>query len=383
MSLPKSQQQGFAMLSDDRIHRLRQAFRERAGRDPSGVWAAPGRVNLVGEHTDYNDGLVLPFAIDREAIAAVALREDGQLRCWSLQNEPDGWQAYHRGVFKALVHDGIADRGGDVVIDSDVPIGSGLSSSAALECALALALSDLSHANLDRMTLALACQRAENDEVGAQTGIMDQVASLFGAAGSLMYLDVSDRTVTAVDADFDGLALLVIDTRARHSNADGGYADRRRECAAAAALLGLSSLRGAGLEQVAGLAKRPGHEGLLGRRARHVYTENARVTRAVSLLQTGRAHDLGPVLTASHISLRDDFEVSAPELDVAVDVALDAGALGARLTGGGFGGSALVLCRADNQFEVRRGVQQAYARRDWPEPEIFAVTPAEGARRLR
>jgi galactokinase len=371
------------MLSDERIDRLQRAFRERIGRDPSGIWAAPGRVNLIGEHTDYNDGLVLPFAIEREAIAAVALREDGRLRCWSLQNEPDSWQAYPRGVLKALIHDGITIRGADVVIDSDVPIGSGLSSSAALECSLALALSDLSDANLARMTLALACQRAEHDEVGAETGIMDQVAALFGAAGSLVYLDVLTAAVTTVEADLDGLALLVIDTRARHSNAAGGYAQRRRECAAAAAVLGLSTLREAGVEQVAALAKRPGDEGLLGQRARHVYTENARVTRAVSLLQTGRAHDLGPVLTASHVSLRDDFEVSAPELDVAVEAALAGGALGARMTGGGFGGSALALCPADDQFEVRREVARAYARRDWPEPDIFAVAPAEGARRLR
>ena len=371
------------MLSDERVLRLGHAFREHTGRAPQGGWSAPGRVNLIGEHTDYNDGLALPFAIDRQTLAAVALRDDDELRCWSLQDESATWLAYPQGVHRALVDAGVKVRGADIVVDSDVPTGGGLSSSAALECAVAIALNDLAEGGLDRMQLAQACQSAENTEVGAQTGVMDQVASLFGVAGSMVLFDVRSRQVTPVPAALDGLVLLVVDTAVRHSNAGAGYSDRRRECAEAAQLLGVSSLREAGLGEVADLASREGHEGLLGRRARHVFTENVRVTRAAALLRGGRAKELGPLLNASHASLRDDFEVSAPELDVAVDAATEAGALGARLVGGGFGGSALVLVTTDDASEVRRGVHNAYAKQDWPEPAIFPVTPSGGARRFR
>jgi galactokinase len=371
------------VLSDERVLRLGHAFREHTGRAPQGGWSAPGRVNLIGEHTDYNDGLALPFAIDRQTLAAVALRDDDELRCWSLQDEPDSWLAYPRGVRRALVDAGVKVRGADIVVDSDVPAGGGLSSSAALECVVALALNELAEGGLDRMQLAAACQSAENTEVGAQTGMMDQVASLFGAAGSMVLFDVRSGEVTPVPAALDGLVLLVVDTAVRHSNAGAGYSDRRRECAEAAELLGVASLREADLVKVAELASQSGRDGLLGRRARHVFTENVRVTRAVNLLRGGRAKELGPLLSASHVSLRDDFEVSAPELDVAVDAATEAGALGARMVGGGFGGSALILASADTAVEVIRGVQTAYAKQDWPEPSIFPVTPSEGAGRFR
>jgi galactokinase len=371
------------VLSDERVTRLGHAFRHHTGRAPQGGWSAPGRVNLIGEHTDYNDGLALPFAIDRQTLAAVALRDDDELRCWSLQDEPDSWLAYPRGVRRALRDAGVKVGGADIVVDSDVPAGSGLSSSAALECAIAFALNELAEGGLDRMQLAEACQSAENTEVGAQTGVMDQVASLFGEAGSMVLFDVRSRQVTPVPAVLDGLVLLVVDTAVRHSNAGAGYSDRRRECAEAAALLGVSSLREASMGDVADLAAREGHEGLLGRRARHVFTENVRVTRAAGFLRAGRAKDIGPLLNASHASLRDDFQVSAPELDVAVDAATEAGALGARLVGGGFGGSALVLASVDAVSDVMRGVASAYAKLDWPEPSIFPVTPSEGARRFR
>jgi galactokinase len=311
------------LLSDERVLRLGHAFREHTGRAPQGGWSAPGRVNLIGEHTDYNDGLALPFAIDR------------------------------------------------------------LSSSAALECVVALALNELANGGLDRMQLAEACQSAENTEVGAQTGMMDQVASLFGHAGSMLLFDVRSRQVTPLPAVLDGLVLLVIDTAVRHSNAGAGYTARRSECAEAAQLMGVSSLREADLGQVADLASKEGHEGLLGRRVRHVFTENVRVSRAAALLRAGRSRDLGSLLNASHVSLRDDFEVSAPELDVAVDAATEAGALGARMVGGGFGGSVLVLAGQDDVPAVLAGVNNAYAKLDWPEPVIFPVTPSEGARRFR
>jgi galactokinase len=371
------------VLLAERADRIARTFRERVRREPDGVWCAPGRVNLIGEHTDYNDGLVLPFAIERQALAAVALRADDQLLAWSCQREPDGWLAYPRGVLRALRDAGLALPGADIIVDSDVPTGSGLSSSAALECSIAMALNELAGGSLSRMDLAGACQSAENTEVGAQTGIMDQVASLFGVAGGLVFLDVREREVTAVPADFGDLVLTVIDTGVRHSNADGGYGDRRAECAEAAAALGVSTLRDADVGRVAALAGAGGHEGLLGRRARHVFTENARVRRAVALLRAGRADDVGPLLTASHASLRDDFEVSVTELDVAVEAALDAGAVGARMTGGGFGGCALAMSREGDVAAVRTSVERAYGRRGWAEPKLFRVDPADGAKRLR
>ena len=273
--------------------------------------------------------------------------------------------------------------GADVVIDSDVPIGSGLSSSAALTCAVALAVNELTGAGLDRMQLVQACQQAESDGAAAPTGIMDQVAALFAEPGCLVHLDVRTREVTPVALQLDGLELVVIDTKSQHSNAGAGYAARRRECEEAAALLGVASLREVDVAQPAGLAARPGHDGLLGRRARHVFTENARVTRGVALARAGRVADIGPLLTASHASLCDDFEASSPELDVAVNAALEAGALGARMTGGGFGGSVIALLRGDGAGEMREAVQHAFARLDWTAPDVFPVAPASGARRLR
>jgi galactokinase len=248
---------------------------------------------------------------------------------------------------------------------------------------VASAVNDLCDGPLDRMQLALACQQAENDEVGAPTGIMDQVASLFGAEGALVCLDVRTHAVTTVPITLSGLELLVIDSGVRHSNAATGYRDRRRECAEAAELAGVSSLRDVDVAQAAQLAAREGRDGTLGRRTRHVFTENARVARAVALARAGRTAELGPLLTASHASLRDDFEVSAPELDVAVDAALEAGALGARMVGGGFGGSVLALVREEAADHVRAAVRASYATLDWATPQIFTVAPAAGAQRLR
>jgi galactokinase len=374
------------VLSAERIDRVARAFRERTGREPEGVWCAPGRVNLIGEHTDYNNGLVLPFAIDRQVIAAVGLRDDGRLSAWSGQGAPEGWLAYPRGVLRALRDAGVAAGqpvGADIAVDSDVPIGAGLASSAALACAIAMAVSDLAGGGLSKLTLALACQSAENTEAGAQTGLMDQVAALFAEAGRLVHFDVRSREIALIPGDFGDLVLIVIDTGVRHSIAASAYGVRRRECAQAAEILGVATLRESDLGRVALLAGSAGREGSLGRRARHVFTENARVTRAVALLQAGRVDEVGPLLTASHASLRDDFEVSVPELDVAVDAAVEGGALGARMTGGGFGGCALALARTDDVAAVRLSVERAYGRLDWPPPQGFRVSPAAGARRLR
>jgi galactokinase len=380
----------------DRIERLIGSFREWAGRSPDGVWAAPGRVNLIGEHTDYNDGFVLPAAIDRLVLAAAGRRAGTRLRLWSLQAEPpadlelarigpgrvDGWAAYPAGVAWALGQAGVEVGGTDLVVDGDVPAGSGLSSSAALECAAATALADLHGAGLDRATLAGLARRAENEVVGVPSGVMDQMVSMLGRAGHALFLDTRSLESEQVRLPLEaaGLCLVVIDTRAGHRLVDGAYADRRAACEAAAATLGVQALRDATPEQVEAAAGRLGEVGL--RRARHVVTENARVLRAVELLRAGALDRLGPLLAASHASLRDDYEVSSPELDTAVEAAVDGGAVGARMTGAGFGGSAIALVPDGRTGRVADRVRAGFAAAGFAAPEVFAVTPADGARRL-
>ena len=345
----------------DQVDRVVAAFRERTGRDPDGVWAAPGRVNLIGEHTDYNDGFVLPAAIDRQVVAAAGRREGGRLRVWSLQERQpadlelaeigpgrvEGWAAYPAGVAWALAEAGAEVGGADLVVDGDMPAGAGLSSSAALECATATALADLSGARLDRAALAAVARRAENEVVGVPSGVMDQMVSMLGRAGHALFLDTRSLDTEQVPLPLEaaGLCLLVLDTRAGHRLVDGAYADRRSACEAAAAVLGVAALRDATLEQVEAAAGELGEERL--RRARHVVTENARVLEAVELLRAGELDRLGPLLAASHASLRDDYAVSSPELDTAVEAAVAAGAVGARMTGAGFGGSAIALTATD------------------------------------
>jgi galactokinase len=380
----------------DRAGRVAAAFRERTGRDPDGVWAAPGRVNLIGEHTDYNDGFVLPVAIDRLVLAAAGRRDGGRLRLWSLQAGPpadlelaavgpgrvEGWAAYPAGVAWALGQAGVELGGADLVIDGDVPAGAGLSSSAALECAAATALADLHGAGLDRPTLAALARRAENEVVGVPSGAMDQMVSMLGRAGHALFLDTRTMETEQVPMPLEaaGLCLVVIDTRAGHRLVDGAYADRRAACEAAAATLGVPALRDATLDQVEAATAALGDPGL--RRARHVVTENARVLEAVALLRAGDLGRLGPLLAASHASLRDDYEVSSPELDTAVEAAVVAGAVGARMTGAGFGGSAIALAPAGLAGQVGDRAREAFAAAGFGPPEVTAVVPSDGARRL-
>ncbi|HUR73868.1 MAG TPA: galactokinase [Sporichthya sp.] len=367
-------------------------FRRRYGREPDGVWAAPGRVNLIGEHTDYNDGFVLPVAIEHCAVAALGSRDDDLVRGWSVQagpgtcslgdlpaQPPRGWIAYVAGAAWALQELGVPVSGLDLVVDSDVPAGAGLSSSAALTCSVTLGLSDLLGAELDRMTLALAAQRAERDVVGAPVGIMDQAVSLLARAEHALFLDcrTGDTEQVPLGLAAAGLELLVMDTRVSHSHATGAYGERRRECADAAEALGKKTLRDATEPELEKL------DPLLRRRARHVVTENARTLAARELLRAGRLRDLGPLLTQSHLSLRDDFEVSVPELDLAVEAAKKAGALGARMTGGGFGGSALALVPAEHADAVRNEVTGAFLRSGYGPPALFSVVPAQGAQHLK
>ena len=384
-------------MPENRADVLAVAFGQAFGAAPDGVWAAPGRVNLLGEHTDYNDGFVLPVAVDLLCRVAARVRDDGVLRVRPRQagdaapvalddvapGRVRGWSAYALRVAWALRQSGVDVRGADLLVDSDVPSGAGLSSSAALECAVAMALCELAGATLDRTDLALAAQRAETDVVGAPVGVMDQIASMHGDARSAVFLDCRSLEVERVPLPLDehGLALVVVDTRVTHAHATGGYAARRRECEQAAQLLGVTALRDATLAQVDAGAAQLGSVRL--RRARHVVTENARVLSAVAALRAGDLAALGPLLAAGQASLRDDFQVSCPELDLAVEAALDAGAVAARMTGGGFGGSVVVVAPVGRVGAVGDRCRQAAARAGAPHPEVRGVQPADGAHRLR
>ncbi|MGH3424461.1 MAG: galactokinase [Nocardioidaceae bacterium] len=359
--------------------------------DPVRAWAAPGRVNLIGEHLDYNGGPVLPIAIDRRTTVKARARTDGRVRVWTtLQpgsvefgvdttpgDVPD-WAAYVAGVVWSLGRAGYEVAGADLVVESDVPLGAGLSSSAALECAVGVAIAGTAGWSVDPVDMALIAQRAENEYVGVPSGAMDQLASMCAEAGHALLVDTapSRPEVEPVAAPWvdDGLALVVIDTRAAHALADGEYARRRAECEQASELLGLETLSRAGPDAVLRL-----EDETLKARVRHVITETARTRSAVRALRSREWQHLGTLLTASHTSLRDDYEVSCDELDVAVDAALEARALGARMTGGGFGGSAIALVPADRVAVVVGAVERAFAAREFTAPRSFVVAPEGGA----
>jgi galactokinase len=363
------------------------------GAEPAGVWHAPGRANLIGEHTDYNEGWVLPFALDRGVVVAAARRGDDVLDIRSHQADGPvtvplatlragsvtGWGAYPAGVAWALREAGHAVGGASLVIDADLPQGAGLSSSAAIECATAVALVALYQVSVSRPELARLTRRAENEMVGVPSGIMDQSASLLCEAGHALLLDcrTGDSAPVRLDPAASGLALLLVDTGARHALTDGRYALRRAECEGAARALGVPSLRDVDDPARAAEIGDP----VLARRARHVITDNCRVRAAVDLLNAGDLAGLGPLLHASHASLRDDFEVSWPQADVAAEAAEAAGGLGARMMGGGFGGSVIALVPADTAGP-REAIVAEYARRGWPPPRFLPAPPSAGAGRL-
>ena len=374
------------------------AFNDVFGHAPDGLWSAPGRVNLIGDHTDYNEGFVLPFAIDRRTVAALAVRDDRMLRVASgftdelveidLQDlRPDalhGWSAYPLGVAWALGEFGAdlaAVPGAEIFIDSDVPVGAGLSSSAAIECAVAIALNDVWNLGLDRTQLARAGQLAENTAVGAPTGIMDQTASLFGEDGSAIFLDCRSLESRSVDLGLSsaGLQIMVIDTATAHDLSDGGYGTRRASCELAARTLGVPALRDLTMEDLGRAAELLDETTF--RRARHVITENQRVLDVVRLLDAEGPTAIGALLDASHRSLRDDFEISTPQLNLAVETALAHGALGARMTGGGFGGAAIALIPEGLDSLLRVAIDGAFAEHGYDQPDTFRVTASAGARR--
>jgi galactokinase len=363
------------------------------------TWFAPGRANLMGEHTDYNGGMVLPFALTHGVTATASARSDGLLALRSKQMPGDlvtvdvaalkpgsvpGWAAYPAGVAWSLARAGLPVPGADIDIDSDLPVGAGVSSSAALECSVALALCDLGGVRVERRELAAIARRAENEFVGAPTGMIDQFAALLCERGHAMLLDcgkVEIRQVPFGPAEA-GFVALVIDTKVAHALVSGEYAARRAECEEAARQLGISSL--GSLTTLPPLA-----DPVLRRRARHVFTDSARARAIADALDSQRVAEtigvyrlIGELLTEGHASLRDDFEVSWPEADITVETALAAGALGAKMIGGGFGGSVLALVPKDRLLAVRAAVSAEFERRSWVGPEFLNAIPSQSARKL-
>jgi galactokinase len=372
-----------------------EAFRARTGQLPAGVWAAPGRVNLIGEHTDYNDGYVMPFALAQRVMIAAAPRDDGTWSVTSLNNDSTkifsaadlnpgmaGWQAYVAGVVWALQDAGHRVVGADLVLTSDVPEGAGLSSSAALECAVLTALADLNDLDIVGIERAKLARRSENVFVGAPTGLMDQAASTLCTAGHALFFDC--RTDAAEQVLFDttsaGLEILVLDTKTPHALVDSEYAARRASCEEAARLLGIPALRDV-TDLDAALDQLP--DPVLKRRVRHVVTENARVLEAADVLRAGRIADLAPLLDASHESMRDDFEITVPQVDLAVETARSSGSLGARMTGGGFGGCIIALVELGDSARIGEMIVESFAAAGYGPPVYFTAVPSTGAQRLQ
>ena len=365
------------------------SFQDVFGTEPDVIAAAPGRVNVIGEHVDYSNGFVLPFAISNRTTVAIKKRADNKIRLASAQRQSSvfetsidelipgaegKWERYPLGVVWALgINDGL-----DIYVDGKVPLGAGLSSSAALECSIATALNELFKLNLDVRDLARATQKAENDFVGMPCGIMDQSISLMGKAGHALLLDCRDLSTKLVPMDLSasGLELLIIDTQAHHALVDGGYAERRGNCDAAAAKLG-KSMRELNLAELeSGKSKLTEVEY---RRARHAVTEIARVLECVKALEAKDFALVGKLLNSSHQSLRDDYNVSCPELDLAVETSNKSGALGARMVGGGFGGSAIALLKRSDIQSAKDAITKAFALNGFKAPRFFESLPSDGA----
>ena len=375
------------------MSQIEKKFLETFGAEPDLVAAAPGRVNLIGEHIDYSDGFVLPFAIKDRTLVAARKRHDSTVRIASAQRRnkivtvdistvkpglKGEWERYALGVLWALgVKEGV-----DLLIDGHVPLGAGLSSSAALECSVATAMNHLFDLGYNLEELARLTQKAENQYVGVPCGIMDQSVSLMATQGSALLLDCRDLTTKNIPFDVasSGLELLIIDTQAHHALTDGGYAERRASCESVVAKLGITTLRELSMEQL------ENSRGLLTEtefvRARHAVTEMKRVLECVEALSNSDFAKVGQLINQSHTSLRDDYTVSCPELDTAVEAALAAGALGSRMVGGGFGGSAIALIQASKTTETIKTVEKAFSSKGFKAPRFFTSLPSQGAELL-
>ena len=370
---------------------ITELFAKGFGYPPEVVASAPGRVNLIGEHIDYSEGFVLPFAIDAVTKCAIAKRDDEKIRIISAQKkneviesnleaiaakEGSAWSRYIYGVIWAME----IETGLDIYIDGKVPLGAGLSSSAALECSLATALNHLFHLEKTLPELARLTQRAENDYVGVPCGIMDQSISLMARAGYGLLLDCQDLSTRHIKIDFasKSLRLLIIDTQAHHALTDGGYAKRRESCEEVVKIFSIPSLRQLSMESL--LAHKTKLSDIQFKRARHGVGEMLRVLDAVKALEAEDFEALGQLLNQSHNSLRDDYEVSCPELDLAVDTALSSGALGARMVGGGFGGSAIALIKESDAGTISSTIERAFAKNGFKAPRFFDSLPSDGAK---
>ena len=370
---------------------ITELFAKGFGYPPEVVASAPGRVNLIGEHIDYSEGFVLPFAIDAVTKCAIAKRDDEKIRIISAQKkneviksnleaiaakEGSAWSRYIYGVIWAME----IDSGLDIYIDGKVPLGAGLSSSAALECSVATALNHLFHLEKTLPELARLTQRAENDYVGVPCGIMDQSISLMARAGYGLLLDCQDLSTRHIKIDFasSSLRLLIIDTQAHHALTDGGYAKRRESCEEVVKIFSIPSLRQLSMESL--LAHKTKLSDIQFKRARHGVGEMLRVLDAVKALEAEDFEALGQLLNQSHNSLRDDYEVSCPELDLAVETALSSGALGARMVGGGFGGSAIALIKESDAGTISSTIERAFAKSGFKAPRFFDSLPSDGAK---
>ena len=358
-----------------------RAYEERFGRAPELVASAPGRVNLIGEHTDYNGGFVLPYAIERRVAVAVG-KGEGELYSADFQEarpagttKEDVWADYPRGVVWAMKEAGFEVGDFRAAFAGDVPQGAALSSSAAIEAATALALDALFGLGIERRELAVLCRTAENEFVGVESGIMDQYASLLCEAGTALFVDCRSLEAEKVPLDVEdaGLSLLVCDTRVQRGLGETGYNERRKECERAAKTLGMEELRDAGEGDLDRLS---GKELL---RARHIVSENARVLEAVEALRREDFSALGRLMYASHDSLRDDFEISTPELDAFVEAVRESGVPGARLTGGGFGGCAIALVSTDEAAALKKSIRRRFEEEGYNEPAFYDFSPAAGA----
>ena len=379
--------------------RAATTFQERFGRPACYIVAAPGRVNLIGEHIDYNDGFVLPMAIDRYTVLAGDVAEGEVARVYSnLMDEQHDiplasgdvsalpiWTRYIRGVFDAFRDEGINPLAFDAVVDSTVPLGGGLSSSAALEVATATLIETMTGKSVTPERKALLCQLAEHRGAGVPCGIMDQFSSVLCQAGRLMLLDCRSQATSMVPLTDPSIEVLIINSNVQHELTGGEYAERRAQCEAAAKALGVPSLRDASLAM---LDEQKGQlEPVLTRRARHVISEIERTTTAAAAIKAARWDKVGGLMYASHASLRDDYEVSCPELDILVAAANELGnehgVIGSRMTGGGFGGCTVSLVKTEATASIAQEICDRYHKQTGLEATAFATPPAQGAMVLR